>query len=154
MLRAFVSTPQPSGPSQIVEAFNSADPTVTGHPLRVEGQGWFAELPGAQTLQLFQFQPPTLESCMLTYRVQMRTEELQDDAYLELWCRFPGRGEFFSKGFDQAVRGTNDWASYEVSFYLKKDQIPDLLKLNIVCKGAGRLWIQDVEITKTPLASY
>ncbi|MDJ0611629.1 MAG: hypothetical protein QNJ67_21830 [Kiloniellales bacterium] len=150
-LRAFVSVPQPSGPSQILKAFTAADPTITGGPLEVEGQGWCAEVSGAQNLRLFEFQPPVLERCMITYRAQIKTEDLRGDAYLELWCRFPGRGEFFSKGLDHAVTGTNDWASYEVPFYLKKGQSPDLLKLNVVCKGAGRLWIKDVEILQTPL---
>jgi hypothetical protein len=88
---------------------------------------------------------------MLTYRAQMKTENLEGGAYLEMWCRLPGRGEFFSRGFQHNVRGTTDWASYEIPFYLKEGQRPDLLKLNVVVEGKGTLWLRNVELLQTPL---
>ena len=63
----------------------------------------------------------------------------------------PGRGEFFSKGLQHPVTGTNDWASYEIPFYLKKGQKPDLIKLNLVVEGKGELWTKEVELLQTPL---
>jgi hypothetical protein len=68
-----------------------------------------------------------------------------------MWCRVPGHGEFFSKGLDQPIKGTTDWGSYEVPFYLKKDQRADLLKLNLVVEGPGSVGIKDIELLKTPL---
>ena len=65
----------------------------------------------------------------------------------------PGHGEFFSKGLDQAAKGTTDWASYEIPFYLKKGQRPDLIKLNLVVEGRGKVWLRDVQLLKTPLNS-
>jgi len=50
---------------------------------------------------------------MITYRARIKTEGLEGRAYLEMWCRLPGRGEFFSKGFQQAVSGTTGRATYE-----------------------------------------
>jgi hypothetical protein len=150
-LRSLFRPPTPSGSPQVIKRFTSADPTVTQAPLVVDGDGWSADLADGQTLQLFEFAPPHLERCMITYRAQMKTEGLAGEGYLEMWCRLPGRGEFFSKGLDHAVTGTNDWASYEIPFYLKKGQSPDLLKLNLVAKGAGRLWIRDIELLQTPL---
>jgi hypothetical protein len=50
-----------------------------------------------------------------------------------------------------AVTGSNDWASYETPFFLKKGEKPDLIKLNLVVKGAGKVWIKDVELLKGPL---
>ncbi len=88
---------------------------------------------------------------MITYRAHIKTEELENKAYLGMWCRLPGKGEFFSKGLHHAVTGTNDWASCEIPFYLKKGQSPNLLKLNLVAEGSGRLWIKDIELSQTPL---
>jgi hypothetical protein len=68
-----------------------------------------------------------------------------------MWCRFPGKGEFFSKGFHNAVKGTNDWSDLEIPFYLKKNQSPDLVKLNVTVEGSGTLWLKDVQILQTPL---
>jgi len=44
--------------------------------------------------------------------------------------------------------GTDDWASYEIPFFLKKKaETPDLLKLNLNVEGAGKIWIKDVQIS-------
>jgi len=92
-----------------------------------------------------------IEQCIVTYRAQLKTANLQGGVYLEMWCRLPGRGEFFSKGFQQKVKGTNEWASYEVPFYLKKGQQPDLFKLNVVVEGSGTVWLRKLELLQTPL---
>jgi hypothetical protein len=81
----------------------------------------------------------------------MKSEDLSGRAFLEMWCRLPGRGEFFSKGLNQAITGSSDWASYEIPFYLKKGQRPDLIKLNLVIEGRGTVSIRDVELLKAPL---
>ena len=64
-----------------------------------------------------------------------------------------GRGEFFSKGLHQTVTGTTDWASFEIPFFLKKGEKPDLIKLNLVVEGKGKIWLKDIELLKTPLGS-
>ncbi len=66
-----------------------------------------------------------------------------------MWCRLPGRGEFFSRGLNQTLKGTTDWASYEIPFRLKKGERPDLIKLNLAVEGRGKVWIKDVELLKT-----
>ena len=150
-LRSFARPPVPAGPPEAIKRFTTDDGTISQDPLNIDDAGWSASLSQAQTVPLFELVPPHLEHCVITWRAQMRTEKLTDRVYLEMLCRFPGRGEFFSKGFDHAVTGTNDWASYEVSFYLKKGESPDLLKLNLVAEGAGGIWIKDVELSRTPL---
>ena len=70
-----------------------------------------------------------------------------------MWCSFPGRGEFFSKGLHQTASGTADWARYEIPFYLKRGQTPELIKLNLVVEGRGVVWLKNIELLKTPLAS-
>jgi len=104
-------------------------------------------------MRLFEIQNPDAEQCLVTYRATMKTEGLAGRAFLEMWCRVPGRGEFFSRGLNQAITGTTDWASYEIPFYLKKGQRPDLIKLNLVIEGRGKVSMKDVELLKTPLES-
>ncbi|MDA1278325.1 MAG: hypothetical protein O2960_30395 [Verrucomicrobia bacterium] len=91
------------------------------------------------------------DQCMITYRCQLSTEDLKSSVYQEMWCRISGRGEFFSRGLHQKVKGTNNYRSLEVPFYLKKDQTPDLLKLNLVFEGAGTARLKDIEVLATPL---
>ena len=58
-----------------------------------------------------------------------------------------------SKGPQQAVSSTTDWPDYEIPFYLRKNQRPDLIKLNIAVEGTGTVWLRNVELLKTPLSS-
>ncbi|PYJ02904.1 MAG: hypothetical protein DME25_14580, partial [Verrucomicrobia bacterium] len=57
------------------------------------------------------------------------------------------------RALDNTVTGSNDWASYETPFFLKKGEKPDLIKLNLVLKGPGKVWVKDVELLKGPLPS-
>ena len=66
---------------------------------------------------------------------------------------FPGKGEFFSRGLESPVSGSNDWGSDETPFFLKKGEKPDLIKLHLVVKGTGKIWVKDVELLKGPLPS-
>jgi hypothetical protein len=76
---------------------------------------------------------------------------VKEGAYLEMWCRLPGRGEFFSKGLQDKVVGTVDWSSYEVPFRLEAGQRPDLIRLNVAFDGPGTVWLRSVQLLRTPL---
>lgn len=152
-LKSMFKQPEPAGPPQKIRAFTSADRPITQDGVTADQNGWRIESREKRTARLFEVPNPGVEQCVLTYRARMKTANLQGAGYLEMWCRFPDRGEFFSRGLHHKVTGTTDWASYEAPFYLKKDQRPDLIKLNIVFEGAGTVWIKDVELLKTPLKS-
>ena len=101
-------------------------------------------------VRLFEVPDPDVEQCLVIYRASLKSENLTGRAFLEMWCRLPGQGEFFSRGLNQTIKGTTDWASYEIPFRLKSDQRPDLIKLNLAVEGKGKVWIKDVELLKTP----
>ena len=149
--KSILGGPKPSGPPETIRSFRAADPTLSQGCVAVEQDGWVVDSDEEQTVRLFEVPDPQAEQCFLAYRAKIKTEGLSDRAFLEMWCRLPGRGEFFSKGLNQAVKGTTDWASYEIPFYLKKGQRPDLIKLNLVVEGKGKVWVRDVELLKTPL---
>ncbi len=152
-LRSLFAVPQPSGPPELLRRFGAGDSTLSKDGIGVVDDGWVLEAADNRTIRLFEVTGLELEQCVLTYRARMKSEGLSGRAFLEMWCRFPGRGEFFSKGFHQALTGTVDWSSYEVPFYLRKGQRPDLIKLNLVVEGRGQVWIKDIELLRTPLRS-
>jgi len=143
--------PELVGPPKMIRKFTAASPPITQDGVSVEQNGWRIDSRDKRTVRLFEVPQPGIELCMVTYRAQMKTANVQGGTYLEMWCRFPGQGEFFSKGLHHSVKGTTDWASYETPFYLMKGQRPDLIKLNLVCEGAGTVWIRNVELLQTPL---
>jgi hypothetical protein len=153
-LKSRFAGPKPAGPPQVLRVFAPDQPTITQTGIRVENGAWQIDA-GAeeQTIRLFEVENPAVEQCLLTYRAELKAEGLQGRAFLEMWCRLPDRGEFFSKGYQQAVSGTVNWARYEIPFYLRRSQKSDLIKLNVVVEGQGTVWVRDVELLKTPLAS-
>lgn len=150
-LKSMRKVPRPSGPQEIVRQFRTSDPTLSQQGFTIEQDTWVVDSQEGQTVRLFEVRVPSVEQCLLSFRAKLRSEGLAGRAYLEMWCRVPGRGEFFSKGLNRPVNGTTDWGSYETPFYLKKGERADLIKLNLVVEGRGRVCIKDIELFKTPL---
>jgi hypothetical protein len=151
LLAALSATAGPSPKAQTMKTFTTADPAISKDLVVTEDKAWLADCKKAQTIRLFEVENPEVEQCVVTYRAKLKTENLTEQAYLEMWCRFPTKGEFFSRGLAHTVTGSNDWASYETPFFLKRGEKPDLIKLNLVVKGAGKVWVKDVELLKSPL---
>jgi len=103
------------------------------------------------TIRLFETGDLNVENARLIYQARVRTASLKGQAYLEMWCHFSGRGEFFSRGLDQPLTGTTDWTTQQTPFFLKKGQNPDNIKLNLVINGKGTAWIDDIRLLKGPL---
>jgi len=137
--------------TKTLKTFTTADLTISKDVAVTADQAWAVNCTNAQVIHLFEVAKPGVEDCMVIYRVKLKTEGLGGPAYLEMWCRFPGKGEFFSRDLEHPITGSNDWASFETPFFLKKGEQPDLIKLNVVVKGAGKVWVKDVELIRAPL---
>lgn len=99
-------------------------------------------------IRLFETGDIDIEDAALVYQAKLRTEGVQGRVYLEMWCHFEGKGEFFSRGLEAPLSGTNDWTSEEIPFFLKKGENPDNVKLNVVCEGAGTVWVDDIRLVR------
>jgi hypothetical protein len=150
LLASLSAAAGPKQQAQTINTFTTADSAISKDLVVTADKAWLADCKQAQTIRLFEVENPGVEQCVVTYRAKLKTENLTGQAYLEMWCRFPGKGEFFSRGLANTVTGSNDWASYETPFFLKKGEKPDLIKLNLVVKGAGKVWVKDVELIKGP----
>ncbi|MCB0346073.1 MAG: hypothetical protein KDD66_13210 [Bdellovibrionales bacterium] len=91
-----------------------------------------------------------IDDAILVYSAKLRSKELADPAYLEMWLHFPGKGEFFSKGLRNPVKGTGGWEDREIIFVLQQGEKPDYVKLNLVLGSPGTIWIDDIKLTKKP----
>lgn len=132
----------------LMRSFTVSDPTLSRDVIAADGDAWRIETEEAQVVRLYEVAGPDVEHCRLVFRATMKAEGLQGRAFLEMWVRMPGRGEFFSKGFNQSLKGTVEWGTYEIPFFLKKGQRPDLIKLNVAVEGRGKVWIKDIELLK------
>jgi hypothetical protein len=152
-LKSLFSMPAPAGPPQTIRTFSVNERTITQDGVRVDADTIRIESTGNRTVRLYDVKDPGVQHCIVTYRAEMRAERLEGRAFLEMWCSFPGRGEFFSKGLHQPLSGTSDWSRFEIPFYLKRGQTPELIKLNLVVEGRGVIWVRNIELLRTPLSS-
>ena len=102
-------------------------------------------------VRLFELGDIDIENARLIYQAKVRTEGVEGQVFLEMWCHFPGKGEFFSRGLQTPLTGTTNWTTEETPFFLKKGENPDNVKLNLVINGKGTAWIDDIRILKSPL---
>ncbi len=98
------------------------------------------------SFRLFEVDGVNVDNAVLTYRAKLRAENVQGQAYLEMWVRVVGMGEAFSRGLHAPLSGTIEWTSQEIPFFLEAGQTADLVKLNVVIAGTGTVWIDDIHL--------
>jgi uncharacterized membrane protein len=106
------------------------------------------EITQPKTVRLFETGDMDIENTRLVYQAKVRTENVQGKVFLEMWCCFSDKGEFFSKGLMQPLTGTVDWITLKTHFLLKEGENPDNIKLNLVIDGRGTVWIDDIKLLK------
>lgn len=90
-----------------------------------------------------------VENAKLIYKAKVRSE-LDGIAFLEMWAHVDG-GWYFSKGMNDPIKGKSKWKLIQTPFMFQKDQKPDKVTLNLVIKGKGTVWIDDLTLSKAPL---
>ncbi len=106
---------------------------------------------GPTTIRLYETGDLDVEQARIIYEAKLRTENVEGPVYLEMWCSFPGKGEFYSRALQSPLTGTTDWTSQQTPFFLKAGENPDNVKLNLIIGGKGTVWIDDVKLTQGPL---
>ena len=103
------------------------------------------------TVQLYEVEKLNIDKAQLIYQARLRTQDLDGQAYLEMWCHFAGKGQYFSRALNQPFTGTMEWSTTETPFFLQKGQKPDRVSLNLVVNGTGTVWVDDIRLLKAPL---
>jgi hypothetical protein len=153
--RAGIAAGQSQNESHTIKAFGPSDIPLTRDGATLDRSqsppAWRIEAQGSRTVRLYEVPDPGVEQCVVQYRAKMKSANLDGRAYLEMWCRFPEKGRFFSKDLANPVHGTTARASYETPFFLQKGERPDLIQLHLVIEGTGTVWIENIELLRGPL---
>jgi len=151
------SCSRPTGKDLVLEKFSCDSLDGVIHQVGVsidgrvkkEGRGALKiSVAEAMVVRLFETGDIDIEGAVLLYQARLRTESVQGRVYLEMWCHFEGKGEFFSRGIDATLSGTTKWTQLEIPFFLKVGENPDNVKLNLVCEGTGTVWVDDIRLVK------
>lgn len=135
-------------PLDSLDGVLTRDGVAIDHNVSSDGHGSLRiQADGTRTVRLFELGDIDVEDGILSYRARLRTKDLDGKAYLEMWCSFPGTGEYFSRALNSPVSGTTDWVTQQTPFRLDKGQNPDNVKLNLVVEGTGTVWIDDAVVT-------
>ena len=89
-----------------------------------------------------------VDDTQIIYEAKVKSESLNGQALLEMWCVFKDKGEFFSRGFDSVISGTSNWKTIKTVFNLRKGEMPDQIKLNVMVNGVGIVWIDEIRLSK------
>jgi hypothetical protein len=103
---------------------------------------------GPTVVQLFEIDDIDIENATLIYQARVRTKAVEGKVYLEMWCHFPAKEEFFSQSLETPLTGSTDWTTKIISLFLEKGENPDNVKLNLVINGNGTVWIDDIRLLK------
>jgi len=99
-------------------------------------------------IQLYSINNLNVDDIQIIYEANVKSEGISGQAYLEMWCVFKDKGEYFSRGFDSVISGNTDWKTIRTVFKLNKGEMPDQIKLNVVVNGVGTIWIDDIHLSK------
>lgn len=108
-------------------------------------------------VELFELDKQNFKNKRLTYKAQIRSEDLTgtDDlrgiSYIELVAVFPDGEELISRGPRVPISGTIDWRPAETVLYVDKGNAPKNVKLNLIVEGQGKVWIDAVKLETIPL---
>lgn len=109
------------------------------------------------TVELYKLDQEDFRNKRLTYRAQLRSENLiatEDSrgiSYLELLAKFPDGEELVSRGPRVPISGTTDWRPAQTIMYLDKGNSPESVKLNLIVEGQGKVWLDSVKLESIPL---
>ena len=138
-----------SNPLNAIESVITKNGVTLDRTISRDGNGSIRiETNQPTTIRIAEVSPEAAENAVLIYRASLRTEELSGQAYLEMWCSIPGKGEFFSRALHAPLSGSTDWVSQETPFFLDKGQRAQTVKLNVVVTGAGTVWVDNVVLAK------
>lgn len=106
---------------------------------------------GPTTVRLLEVNDLGVEDARLIYQAKVRVRDFEGQVYLEMACHFADNRELFSRNPESAIAGSTGWVSMETSHPLKKGENPNIVKLNLVVNGRGKVWIDDVRLMKASL---
>ncbi|MEM7009688.1 MAG: hypothetical protein AAF462_11195 [Thermodesulfobacteriota bacterium] len=109
------------------------------------------------SVELFELKDEDFKNKRLTYTARMRSEDLtatEDSrgiSFLEMIAKFPDGEELIARGPRVPLTGTTNWRGADAVLYIDKASSPDLIKLNLIVEGEGKVWLESVKLDYIPL---
>jgi serine/threonine protein kinase len=116
---------------------------------RLEVNAWQLHALKTETFPLFGISKPEAFGCVLAYRAEIKTEDVQGQAYLELAAGMPDGTHSYSRSIHTPLKGSVDWTKCEAPLLVEGR--PQTLQMNLVIQGGGTVWVRNVSLVARPL---
>src|SRR5205823_11870231 len=113
-----------------------------------EETGWKIVAGQHGTVPLFQMPTRDVHKGVLTFRAKLKSANLPKNAYLRLDLMMGN--ELVVCPVSRPISGVSDWASFESSYAMDENHIPDAARLNLAFDSRGTVWLKDVELVYVP----
>lgn len=140
----------PPADENVLRAFSpGTDKPIATDAVKADGDEWVISVDEAQSVRLFEFPVKDFNAGRIEYIAQAKAEGVFGAAYLEMWVRLPGKGEFFSKAMDTPLKGESGWSTYSAPFFFQEGQIPESIRLQLTFVDKGTVRMRNVRVTQT-----
>jgi hypothetical protein len=107
--------------------------------------------PAGGTYALTVFTAPKVAADGYAVSGEVRYDDVQGQAYLEMWSVFADGSRYFSRtlaagGPQGILTGTSDWRPFGLPFYLNGAAAPERLEINAVLPGPGTVSVRTVRL--------
>ncbi|MGB6042796.1 MAG: hypothetical protein WBF93_06520 [Pirellulales bacterium] len=111
-------------------------------------------------LELFEIHNPGITKDLYILSGRIQYDDVEGDAYLEMWSHFEDGSRYFSRtlaqsGPMQKITDSTAWREFQLPFYLGSDagQVPPTrLAVNLVLPGKGTVYLSDVLLAEQDAA--
>ncbi len=109
------------------------------------------------TVEVMVLEAPGIKTCKCALAGEVRHDEVQGKAYLELWAHFRDGGfssvqTLANGGPARHLEGTSGWQQFALLFPAPSHgAVPEKLVLSVAFPGAGTVWLGNLRIVEYPM---
>lgn len=107
------------------------------------------------TAYLFILRDIPIRRAKLKWEAYCKTEELEGRAFMEIgvqiYSKYGKEYDTFIYRGDEFISKTTNWTKLNVEFLSTENRMISTVQLNLIVKGRGKVWIDQVKFTATPI---
>ena len=141
-------------PTVVPKVLRDLNPTDAPIAARAKWVGDDLEVTADQagSLRLFEVPLGRIDQATIIYRFSIQADGPASNAYAEMRCRGAAFGELVVHGVDQKVQASGAWQDVEIRAELQKDRFADVVMLDLVFEGPGKVRMSGIQVLAVPLA--
>ncbi len=101
---------------------------------------------GGMLVNLYELTPGEFAGDTVVLNVDMKCEMLGGSTFLDLWIFTADGAPRTARKLCKDISRTKDWQEVEIRVPLLPDEVPQKMRIALILKGRGHLWIDDLKL--------